>query len=173
MLKRLFIKNYNNTNDPEVRSQYGKVAGIFGIITNLVLGIVKFIIGSISNSVSIMADAVNNISDTATSVLTLVGFKLSNKKPDRKHPYGYARYEYVAGLIIAILMLLMGFSFVKESIVNIFNPQDIVINTVTYVILILAILGKLMQMFVYLDFSKAIDSNTLKTTAIETRNDVI
>ena len=118
MLKRLFIKNYNNTNDPEVRSQYGKVAGIFGIITNLVLGIVKFIIGSISNSVSIMADAVNNISDTATSVLTLVGFKISNKKPDRKHPYGYARYEYVAGLIIAILMLLMGLSFVKESIIN-------------------------------------------------------
>ena len=173
MLKRLFIKDYNNTNDSNVRNQYGKVAGIFGIITNLILGIIKFIIGSISNSVSIMADAVNNISDTATSILTIVGFKLSSKKPDRKHPYGYARYEYVAGLVIAILMLMMGISFVKESIINIFNPQEIIINEITYIILIVAILGKLMQMFVYLDFAKAIDSNTLKTTAIETRNDVI
>ena len=173
MLKRLFIKDYTNTNDPNVRNQYGKVAGIFGIITNLILGIVKLIIGSISHSVSIMADAVNNISDTATSILTIVGFKLSSKKPDRKHPYGYARYEYVAGLVIAILMFMMGISFVKEAIVNIFNPQEIIINNITYIILIIAILGKLMQMCVYLDFAKAINSNTLKTTAIETRNDVI
>ncbi len=173
MLKKLFIKDYKNVNDPNVRNQYGKVAGIFGIITNLILGIIKFVIGSISHSVSIMADAVNNISDTATSILTIVGFKLSSKKPDKKHPYGYARYEYVAGLVIAILMLMMGISFVKESIVNIFNPQEIIINGITYVVLVIAILGKIIQMLVYLDFSKAISSNTLKTTAIETRNDVI
>ena len=173
MLKKLFIKDYKNVNDPNVRNQYGKVAGIFGIITNLILGIIKFVIGSISHSVSIMADAVNNISDTATSILTIVGFKLSSKKPDKKHPYGYARYEYVAGLVIAILMLMMGISFVKESIVNIFNPQEIIINEITYVVLVIAILGKIIQMLVYLDFSKAISSNTLKTTAIETRNDVI
>ena len=173
MLKKLFIKDYKNTNDPNVRNQYGKVAGVFGIITNLILGIVKLIIGSISHSVSIMADAVNNISDTATSVLTIVGFKLSSKKPDKKHPYGYARYEYVAGFVISILMFIMGISFVKESIVNIFNPQDLVINNVTYIVLIIAVLGKLMQMLVYLNFAKAINSNTLKTTAIETRNDVI
>lgn len=173
MLKKLFIKDYNNTNDPNVRNQYGKVAGIFGIITNLILGIIKLIIGSISNSVSIMADAVNNISDTATSVLTIVGFKLSGKKPDKKHPYGYARYEYVAGLIISILMLIMGFSFIKESIVNIFDPKEIIINKVTYIVLVIAILGKVIQMLVYLNFAKAINSNTLKSTAIETRNDVI
>lgn len=173
MLKKLFIKDYKNVNDPNVRNQYGKVAGIFGIITNLILGIIKFVIGSISHSVSIMADAVNNISDTATSILTIVGFKLSSKKPDKKHPYGYARYEYVAGLVIAILMLMMGISFVKESIVNIFKPQEIIINEITYVVLVIAILGKIIQMLVYLDFSKAISSNTLKTTAIETRNDVI
>ena len=173
MLKKLFIKNYKNTNDPNVRNQYGKVAGIFGIITNLILGIVKLVIGSISNSISIMADAVNNISDTATSVLTIVGFKLSSKKPNKKHPYGYARYEYVAGLIIAMLMLIMAISFVKESIVNIINPKGIIINNVTYIVLIVAILGKIIQMMVYLNFSKAINSNTLKTTAIEARNDVI
>ena len=121
MLKRLFIKNYTNTQDPEVRNNYGKVAGAFGIVTNLVLGIIKIIIGIISNSVSIMADAINNIADTASSVLTIIGFKLSSRKPDKQHPYGYARYEYVAGFVIAILMLIMGLTFAKESIVKIFN----------------------------------------------------
>ena len=173
MLKRLFIKNYQNTNDPEVRNNYGKVAGIFGIFTNLVLGIIKFIIGIISNSVSIMADAVNNIADTASSVLTIVGFKLSNKKPDKEHPYGYARYEYVSGFVIALLMFIMGLTFAKESIIKIFNPEDLIINNITYIILVIAIFGKLIQMFVYLDFSKAINSNTLKTNAVDTRNDII
>ena len=173
MLKRLFIKNYKNTQDSEVRARYGKVAGAFGIATNLILGIIKLIIGTISNSVSIMADAINNIADTASSVLTMIGFKLASKKPDKKHPYGYARYEYVAGFVIAILMLIMGLTFAKESIVKIFNPEELTINTVTYVILVIAILGKLLQMFVYIDFAKAIDSNTLKTNAIDTRNDII
>lgn len=173
MLKRLFIKNFSNTQDPDVRANYGKVAGAFGITTNLILGIIKLIIGTISNSVSIMADAINNIADTASSVLTMIGFKLSNKKPDQKHPYGYARYEYVAGFVIAILMLIMGLTFAKESIIKIFNPEELTINTVTYVILVIAIIGKLIQMFVYLDFAKAIDSNTLKTNAVDTRNDII
>ena len=173
MLKKLFIKNYKNTNDPDVRNSYGKVAGVFGIVTNLILGIIKFIIGIISHSVSIMADAANNIADMASSTLTIIGFKLSSKKPDKEHPYGHARYEYVAGLIIAILMLIMGLTFAKESLVKIFNPEELVINTTTYIILGIAVLGKLFQMFVYLDFSKAIESNTLKANAIDTRNDII
>ena len=173
MLKRLFIKDYKNTSDPNVRNAYGKVAGVFGIFTNLILGIIKFIIGIISNSVSIMADAINNIADTASSVLTIIGFKLANKKPDKEHPYGYARYEYISGFVIALLMFIMGLTFAKESILKIFNPEELTINTVTYVILIIAIAAKLIQMFVYLDFAKAINSNTLKTNAIDTRNDII
>ena len=173
MLKKLFIKNYTNTQDPEVRNNYGKVAGAFGIVTNLVLGIIKIIIGVISNSVSIMADAINNIADTASSILTIIGFKLSSKKPDKNHPYGYARYEYVAGFVIAILMLLMGLTFAQESLTKIFNPEELTINSITYIILVIAIIGKIIQMFVYLDFAKAIDSNTLKTNAIDTRNDII
>ena len=173
MLKRLFIKDYKNTSDPNVRNAYGKVAGVFGIFTNLILGIIKFIIGIISNSVSIMADAINNIADTASSVLTIIGFKLANKKPDKEHPYGYARYEYISGFVIALLMFIMGLTFAKESILKIFNPEELTINTVTYVILIIAIAAKLIQMFVYLDFSKAINSNTLKTNAVDTRNDII
>lgn len=173
MLKKLFIKDYTNITDPNVRNRYSKVAGIFGIATNLILGIVKLIIGIISHSVSIMADAANNIADMASSTLTIIGFKLSNKKPDKEHPYGYARYEYVAGLIIGILMLIMGLTFAKEAIVKIFNPEKLVINATTYIILGTAILGKIIQMLVYLDFSKAIDSSTLKANAIDARNDVI
>lgn len=173
MLKRLFIKDYKNTSDPNVRNAYGKVAGVFGIFTNLILGIIKFVIGIISNSVSIMADAINNIADTASSILTIIGFKLASKKPDKKHPYGYARYEYISGFVIALLMLLMGLTFAKESIIKIFNPEELTINAVTYIILTIAIVGKCIQMFVYLDFAKAINSNTLKTNAIDTRNDII
>ena len=173
MLKKLFIKNYKNTEDPLVRNQYGKVAGIFGIFTNLVLGIIKLVIGLISHSVSIMADAANNIADTASSILTIIGFKLSNKKPDKDHPYGYARYEYVAGFVIAILMLIMGLTFAKEALIKVFNPEELVINWITYLILVIAIIGKGIQMLVYLDFSKAINSNTLKANAVDTRNDII
>ena len=173
MLKRLFIKNYKNTDDPEVRNQYGKVAGVFGIFTNIILGIIKLIIGMISNSVSIIADAANNIADTASSILTIIGFKLSSKKPDKDHPYGYARYEYVAGFVIAIMMFIMGLTFAKESIVKIFNPEELVINWITYLILVIAIIGKGIQMLVYLDFAKAINSNTLKANSVDTRNDII
>jgi len=173
MLKRLFIKDYKNVNDSVVRNKYGKVAGIFGILSNLVLGIIKLIIGFISKSVSIMADAVNNISDTLTSILTIIGFKLSSKKPNKAHPYGYARYEYVFGFIISLFMMVMGFIFAKESIVKIFKPEELVINSLTYIILVIAIIVKVLQMYVYLDFSKAINSNTLKANATDTRNDII
>lgn len=173
MLRKIFIKNYKEVEDPDVRNKYGKVAGMFGIITNLFLGAIKLVIGYISKSVSITADAVNNISDTASSALTMVGFKLANKKPDHNHPYGYARYEYVSGFVIAMLMLIMGLVFAKESIVKIIYPEELVINMATYIVLFVAILGKGLQMFVYLDFAKAINSNTLKTTAVDTRNDII
>ena len=173
MLKRLFIKNYKDTENTEVRNKYGKVAGIFGIISNLFLGVIKLIIGFISNSVSIMADAVNNLSDTLSSLLTIIGFKLSSKKPTHEHPYGYARYEYVSGFAIAILMLVMGLTFAKESIVKIIYPEALIINNITFIILAIAILGKACQMFVYLDFAKAISSNTLKASAVDTRNDII
>lgn len=173
MLKKIFIKNYQNTQDVKVRNDYGKVAGAFGIFTNLLLGIIKLIIGGISKSVSIMADAVNNIADTLTSVITMIGFKLANKKPDKKHPYGYARYEYISGFVIAILMLIMGIFFAKESIGKIINPEELIINNVTYIVLIFAIIGKFIQMLVYLDFSKAINSQTLKANATDTKNDLI
>lgn len=173
MLKQIFIKNYKETENTQVRNKYGKVAGIFGIISNLILGIIKLIIGFISNSVSIMADAVNNLSDMLSSILTIIGFKLASKKPNHDHPYGYARYEYISGFAIAILMLVMGLTFAKESIVKIINPEELVINNITFLVLFIAIVGKACQMVVYLDFAKSIKSDTLRTNAVDTRNDII
>ena len=104
LLKKLFIKDYQNTNDAKVRLAYGTVAGVFGIISNAILFIGKIIIGFIGNSIAIIADAINNLSDAGTSVVTIVGFKLAAKPADSEHPYGHARYEYITGLIIGIVI---------------------------------------------------------------------
>ena len=105
MLKRLFIKDYKNIKDNNVRNKYGIVSGIYGIVSNLILTIIKLITGVITNSVSIIADGINNLTDTLSSILTIIGFKLSSRKPNSKHPYGYARYEYITGYTIALLIL--------------------------------------------------------------------
>ena len=157
----------------EDRNKIGKFASIFGIISNIFLGIIKLIIGLISKSVSIMADAINNISDTFTSILSLLGFKLANKEPDMEHPYGHARYEYISGFVISILMIETGLILAKESITKIIFPEELKINIVTFAVLIISILIKVIQMMIYLKYAKKINANTLKTTAMDSRNDVI
>lgn len=173
MIKQLFIKNYQEVDDPKVRNRYGIVSGIFGIITNFLLFTIKCIIGLLSHSVTIMADAFNNLSDSGSCLLTILGFKLANKPADQKHPYGYARYEYMTGMGIAILILMMGVLFAKSSIDKIFAPEEIILTTSTYVVLVIAILGKVCQMLVYLDLAKSIHSQTIKATAMDARNDVL
>ncbi len=173
MLKRLFIKDYKNVENSEVRNQYGVVAGVFGIFSNGVLFVIKLIIGIIANSVTIIADAFNNLSDSASSVLTIIGFRLSNKPADREHPYGHARYEYIAGIVISLLILSMGVIFAKTSVEKIFTPEKLIINLATYIVLILAIIVKIIQMLVYLDFANSINSATIKANAIDSRNDVV
>ena len=155
------------------RFQYGKFVGFFGCITNIILGVMKVIIGILSHSISIVTDAVNNLSDALSSVLVIIGFVLANKKPNKKHPYGYARYEYVLGLIISVLMLFIGFTFMKESVVKIMFPKELIISRVTYIVLFIAIIFKIIQMYVYILCAKKINSNTLKTTAIDSRNDIM
>lgn len=157
----------------ELRNKYGAFAGTFGIISNLILGLIKLIIGFISNSVSIIADAFNSLSDSFTSILTIIGFKLSCKKANKVHPYGYARYEYVSGFVISLFMLLMGILFAKESIIKIINKEEINLSIYVYIVLIIAIIGKLIQMMVYDKISRLINSSTLKTNAIDARNDII
>lgn len=173
MLKQLFVKDYKDTQNPKVRGRYANVAGVYGVVTNLILGLAKLFVGSLSHSVSIIADAANSLSDCATSVLTIIGFRLAGKKPDHEHPYGHARYEYVAGFVIALFMLAMGCVFAKESIAKIISPQELVISRLTYVMLFLAILGKVSQLFVYSGFAKAIGSKTLEANAQDTKNDIV
>lgn len=173
MLKKLFIKDYKSVDNPQVRNQYGIVAGIFGIVTNLILFLIKLVIGIIANSVTIMADAFNNLSDFGSCIVTIIGFKLASKPADKEHPYGHARYEYVTGIIISLLMLVMGVIFAKTSIEKIFAPEEIKLGIGTYIVLIVAILGKVLQMVVYLDFAKSIKSSTIKATAMDARNDIL
>lgn len=170
-------KNFNNNSDGtitnDVRRKYGLLAGKFGIISNLFLGISKIIVGFISNSISITIDAINSITDSVSSILIIIGFSLVNKKPTKNHPYGYARYEYICGFVISLFMLLTGVLFVKESINKIFNKNTLVITNVTYIVLVIAIIIKYIQMKLYLNLSNKIDSSTLKTSAVDTRNDII
>lgn len=173
MLKKLFIKDYKNVDNPQVRNQYGIVAGIFGIVTNLILFLIKLVIGIIANSVTIMADAFNNLSDFGSCIVTIIGFKLASQPADKEHPYGHARYEYVTGIIVSLLMLVMGVIFAKTSIEKIFAPEEIKLGIETYTVLIVAILGKVLQMVVYLDFAKSIKSSTIKATAMDARNDIL
>lgn len=155
------------------RNKYGLLAGITGIIINLSLGAIKLIAGILTNSISIITDSVNNITDTISSVITLIGFKLSNKKPDQKHPYGYARYEYISALLVAIFMLLTGMIFAKESILKIINPKALTITNITFLILIIAIIGKIALLLIYKNYYKKTESKTLKTNIIDTRNDIL
>ena len=113
LFKKLFIKDYQNTSDPEVRFRYGIAAGVFGIVSNTVLCVFKILVGILSGSVAIVADAVNNLSDAASSIVTVFGFKLSNRPADREHPYGHERYEYIAAFIIAFAVLLIGALLLK------------------------------------------------------------
>lgn len=173
MLAKVFIKDYENITNRKVRNKYGMLAGIFGVISNLLLGIFKFIIGVFSNSISIMADSINNIIDCFSSLLTIIGFGLVNKKPTKHHPYGFARYEYVCGFVMSLFVLLTGVLFFKESVFKLFKSDEILITNLTFIILIVGIVIKFIQMKVYLSFSMRIDSNTLKTSAIDTKNDII
>lgn len=163
----MFKLNIKNRNKAILK------VSIFGILTNLFLGIIKLIIGIIIHSISIILDASNNISDTFSSILTLSALKLSTKEPDKKHPYGYARYEYIAALVISLIMISMGIMFIKESIIKIIYPEILDINIITYMILIIAIIVKLIQISVYKSVLKVIDSKPLTTTMLEARNDII
>lgn len=173
MLKKLFIKDYQDTQNPKVRIKYGMVAGIFGIITNLILFGIKFLIGMMSRSLTIIADAFNNLSDFGSCFVTILGFKLASKPADKEHPYGHARYEYITGIIVSISILIIGVIMAKSSIDKMLDPEPILVTTITYIILVISILGKLIQMLVYKDFAKNIDSPTLRATALDARNDII
>jgi cation diffusion facilitator family transporter len=171
-LIRLFIKNYNDTDDNEVRQKYGKFSGAVGIGTNLLLFIVKIIAGTLSNSIAITADAVNNLGDFASSLITLFGFKMASKPADREHPYGHARIEYISGLFVSILIFIVGFQFAQTSVGKIIHPQNTNFSLIAAGILALSILLKLWQGAFYRTVGKRIHSDELLASAADSRSDV-
>lgn len=171
LFRKAFIKNYENVTDPKVRNRYGVCAGIIGIVSNAILFVVKIVAGIIGGSITIIADAINNLSDAGSSVVTLVGFKLSSAPPDKDHPFGHARYEYVTGLLVSMMVLFLGIALLKSSIEKVISPTPVEVSVFTYVVLSVSIVLKLVQMLVYTDFSKAISSNALKASAQDSRND--
>ncbi len=171
-LIRIFVKDFKNTSDVQVRGRYGKFSGVVGITTNVLLFVIKLITGLLFHSIAIMADAVNNLSDSASSIVTLVGFKMAGKPADAEHPYGHARIEYLSGLIISFSILMLGFQLVKSSFDKILNPQNVEFSMVTIVVLIIAILLKIWQSMFYKKVGGAIGSTTIAATAADSRNDV-
>lgn len=155
------------------RSAYGKLCGLVGIFLNIVLFAIKFFAGIISNSIAITADAFNNLSDAGSSVVTLVGFKLSEQKPDAKHPYGHGRIEYISGLIVSAVILLMAFEMLKDSVSKIIHPEETSFNIVVILILVVSILGKCYMAFYNFRVGKKIDSATLRATGTDSLSDTI
>lgn len=143
ILVKLFINNSENTNDIRVRTAYGTLGSVTGIVVNLILAVAKYIAGVISGSISVTADAINNLSDAGSSIVSLFGVKLSAKPADKGHPYGHGRIEYISASIVAFLVLLMGVELLKSSIEKITNPVPVQFNWVSLIILILSILAKL------------------------------
>lgn len=173
LLSKLFIKDRKNYTDPGVRRKYGVLCGGLGIFLNIVLFVGKFIAGSLAASVAITADAFNNLSDAGSSIVSLIGFKLSGQKPDPQHPYGHGRLEYISGLIVSMVIIVMGFELMKSSFEKIIHPEATTFSWVSIGILIASILVKL-YMFIYNRLTaKKISSVAMKATSVDSLTDCI
>ncbi len=172
-LAKKFIPNFDQTSSPEVRTAYGMLAGTVGIALNALLCLIKLIAGILSGSIAITADALNNLSDAGSSVIMLIGFKLSAKKPDPDHPFGHGRIEYLTGLIVAFIIMLMGFELMRSSVGKILSPQSILFSPLTAVILLISIAVK-GYMFAYnRTLSRRLSSPAMEATAADSRSDVL
>ena len=172
-LIRLFIRDAENTRDARVREQYGVLSGAVGIACNVFLFILKVVIGLVTGSISIAADAFNNLSDGLSCLISIVGFKVSGKAPDAKHPFGYGRTEYIAGLVVAFIIVLVGFEFFKTSIDRILHPAPVAFSLVLVVILAISMLVKLWMGAFNVQIGRRIDSPVLMAAGQDSRNDVI
>ena len=172
MCKR-FVKNHENTKEPQVREGYGKLASVFGIISNAILCIAKILVGLISGSIAIIADGINNLADASSSVITLAGFKLSALPEDDEHPYGHARIEYITGMIVSVLIVVVGVELIKSSIDKILHPEPLEFSWSMVIVLLLAILLKVWQAMFNIKIGKKINSVALTATGTDSRNDVI
>ena len=173
LLIRLFIRDKDNVQDPTVRQQYGTLSGLTGICLNILLFLGKLVAGTVSGSIAITADAFNNLSDAASSIISFVGVKMAGKPADAEHPFGHGRIEYIAALIVSFLVIEVGFTFFKSSISKIMHPEEITFDPVPFIILILSILVKLWMAFFNNKLGKRIDSKVMLATAADSLGDVI
>ena len=173
LLLRLFVRESKNTKDPNVRAKIGMLSGGVGIACNVLLCVMKLIVGTISGSVAITADAMNNLSDATSSIVTLVGFKLAQQPADEDHPYGHARYEYLSGLAVAAMIVVIGFELAKTSIEKIMNPTEVLFSLPVCIVLVGSIGAKL-WLFVFNRYlGNLVNSQTLLATAADSRNDTV
>lgn len=172
-LVKTFVKNYEKTDDKDVRESYSVLGGVLGGICNLFLFAVKLFIGMAMKSIAIMSDAFNNLSDMGSCCVAVIGAKLSNRRPDREHPYGHGRIEYISSLIVSFLIMLVGFELFKSSFDKILHPEEIVFSLPMMIILALSLLVKLWMYLCYTYIGKTIDSSVMRATARDSVNDVI
>ena len=172
-LLRTFIKNSNHSEDPKVRAAIGILSGIVGIVCNVLLCGGKLAVGIATGSVSITADAMNNLSDATSSVVTMLGFRLAERPADEEHPFGHARYEYLSGLAVSALILIIGVELAKSSLDKVLHPAAVEFGWTTAAVLVGSILVKLWMSLFNTRLSKTIHSATLAATAADSRNDVI
>lgn len=173
LLSKIFIKNYTDTTAPQVRQAYGVLSGTVGILFNMLLFMGKFIAGLLSNSIAITADAINNLSDAGSSVITLIGFKMAGQKPDPGHPFGHGRIEYLSGLAVSAAILLMAFELIKSSVSKILHPEDLVFNPVVAGILLVSILIKFYMYLYNRSIGKKIKSEAMLATAKDSLSDTV
>lgn len=173
LILRIFVRDHKNTEDPAVRDKCGRVAGAVGIVTNFLLFLMKIIVGTVFHSVSVTADAVNNLTDSGSSVVTLIGFKMASKPADEKHPFGHARIEYLSGVIVSFIVIFLGLQLGMSSIEKIFTPEENALTPVALVVLVISILAKLWQCLFYRKVGRMIKSESVEATSKDSRNDVI
>lgn len=173
LLSNLFIKNKSEMKNPTVRQAYGMLCGGVGIFLNLMLFAGKFLAGLLSSSIAITADAFNNLSDAGSSIITLLGFKIAGQKPDPEHPFGHGRVEYISGLGVSVLILLMGIELVKGSVSKIIHPEELTFSPVIIVILLASILVKCYMFYYNRTLGKELDSAAMSATAMDSISDCL
>lgn len=172
-LIRRLIKNYADTTNEHVRQSYGMLAGAAGICLNILLFLIKLTAGLISGSIAITADALNNLSDAGSSAVTLVGFRMAGRKPDVEHPFGHGRIEYIAGMIVSIIIIMMGYELFTDSFSRIRIPSPVTLSVLPAVILLISILIKIWMSFFNSRIAVLIHSEAMKATAADSRSDAI
>lgn len=170
---KTFVKNYEKTSDTYVRGKYGTLSSIVGIVCNIVLFLLKFAMGTLSNSISVISDAFNNLSDSASCIVTLFGYKMAAKPADKDHPFGHGRMEYLTSLIIAAVILVMGIELLKDSAEKIIHPEKVEFKLIVFISLLLSVGIKLWLAHFNTILGKRINSSVMLATAKDSRNDVV